>query len=127
MINKINPLYILAFFITLCLISYVELSNKKDEISKKNIEFTQFKNEVKSLQTLKTRWGETNSENIINSIRSMSKEIEYKNFRSKVVLTLNSSNTKLQERFVNKILNSNLKIKRFDLKEQIVVFEIGKK
>lgn len=125
MINKINPLYILAFCLTLFIISFFELSTTKDELNKKYSNFNEFKKEIKEFNTLNATWNKKDLQKKINSITSLSNQIEYKNYKSKIVFTLSSSDNSLKQRFINKVLNNNLKIEKFDIKKDIIVFEIG--
>lgn len=127
MINKINPFYILAFFATLFIISSFELSNEKDNLKKEKEKYTQFENSIDELDRLKNTWETKTIQKKINTILSLSKEIEYKSYKSKIVLTLSTKNSELKQRFINKVLNNNLKIEKFDIKEDLIVFEIGNK
>ncbi len=127
MINKINPLYILAFFTTIMLISFLNINSAKKELNDKIEEYNDFKKSAYEYGRLKKVWQNRNSiDKKINKIVSKYKDIEYKNYSSKYVLTLKSNDTNTMQSFLSTILNDGFRVLRFDIKKEIIVLELAK-
>ena len=89
--NKINPLYVLALFITLLLISFVQLNNTKKELVKNTNEFNHFKEDVLKYKSLKKVWKNKDVQKLVSSISKLDSSIETKEYKRKIILSLNSS------------------------------------
>lgn len=127
MINKINPVYILAFFTTIMLISFLNLNSAKQELNKQIDGYDNFKKSAYEYSRLKKIWQNGSvSEKKINKIVSKYKDIEYKNYSSKYVLSLKSNDTNTMQSFLNTVLNDGFKVLKFDIKKDIIVLELAK-
>jgi hypothetical protein len=125
--NKINPLYILLFSIVLFIFSIINLNTANDGLSKikeQSKEYLQIANKYNALQNA---WGQNKPKKKIEKILQLS------NIQNANIITNNKSikiiikDTKLNliDKFMNKILNETIKVKKFTLTNNSLDLEVG--
>lgn len=130
--NKLNPIYIIALFITILFVSFFLLENKKDEYTLKLKQLNTIEQTAKEYKELKSHWS---NESFINS--TLDQILKNRMFRNQKVLRaktqevikikIQSSDSKILDSFLNKVLNKKLIIKKLELNKSYINLEIGLK
>lgn len=128
--NKVNPLYIIALFVTIVFISFFLLQNQKDEYSSKLEELNIIEYKVKQYKEYKSNW---DNESFVN--KTLDQILKNRMFKNQKVLKattdgaikikMESSDPKILNSFLNKVLNKKLIIKKLELNKTYVNLEIG--
>lgn len=130
--KRLNPLYIIALFVTIVFVSFYLLANEKKEYSSKVTEFNKIQIKAKEFKDYKSNW---NNEKFVNKtldqiLRSRTfsnqKVLRVKN-RDRIKVKLQSSNPKILNSFLNKVLNKKLIIKKLEIDKNYINLEIGLK
>lgn len=130
--NRLNPLYIIMFFLTLVFISFFSLSNEKKNYFEKTKELKDLELKAKEYSTLSTQWknekfvNKTLDEILKNSIFKNEKIVKIENKES-IKIRIETNNNELLENFLNKVLNKQLIIKKLELNKNFINLEIGLK
>ncbi len=130
--NKLNPLYIVALFFTVLLISFFYLDMKRSDYTLKVKKLELLKNSSKQYVEYKSNWDNRKFvENTINKI------LKSRSFRNQKVLKastarvlkvkIESKDKKVLNEFLNKVLNKKLLIKKLRLEKDFISLEIGLK
>lgn len=130
--NKLNPIYIIALFATILFVSFFLLGNEKEIYSKKLNEVNEIEIKSKQFKEYKSNW---NNERFVNkTLDKILKSRIYSNqkvFRVKtknvIKVKMQSSDPKILNSFLNKILNKKLIIKKLELDKSFINLEIGLK
>ncbi|WP_321468216.1 hypothetical protein [Halarcobacter sp.] len=128
--NKINPIYILAFVVVVFLISTSILNNKENEFKNLNKYVIDLNTKGKIFSEYKNNW--FNKTAIINKVDRIIKNTAYKNEKILKTQTNNlirikfeSNNTKLLNSFLNRVLNEKFLIKKINIEKTSIYLEIG--
>ncbi|WP_321314842.1 hypothetical protein [Halarcobacter sp.] len=128
--NKINPIYILAFVVVVFLISISILNNKENEFKNLNKYVIDLNTKGKIFSEYKNNW--FNKTAIINKVDRIIKNTAYKNEKilktqtnSLVRIKFESNNTKLLNSFLNRVLNEKFLLKKIDIEKTSIYLEIG--
>jgi len=126
MINiRINPFYILLLFITLSGVSFFKLNFIQQSYEDELTTFNEFQHNSEAYKNLKNKIASITDVNRI-LIRFKKENIEQKETKSTILLTMKNNNIKKLNQFLNKILNSNFKIKKLMIQKDIIEVEIIK-
>lgn len=130
--NRINPIYILLLCLTISLVSFSLLFDIKKELLSNTEKLSNFKNTASTFVSLKKDWN--NKQEIQKQISNLSNEITSKkaklliSFEKRVAtIKLETSEKKVLNRFVNKLLNKKLKINKLDIRSNYVFVEVSLK
>ncbi|XOB63361.1 hypothetical protein ACMC56_06020 [Campylobacterota bacterium DY0563] len=128
--NKINPIYILAFVVVVFFISISTLNNKENEFKNLKKEITDLDTKGKIFSEYKNNWFNKNT--VINKIDKIVKNAAYKNekilktqTKNVVRIKFESNNTKLLNSFLNRVLNEKFLLKKIDIEKTSIYLEIG--
>jgi len=130
--NKLNPLYILLFFITLLILSYIQLNIVKKDYEKISSKYENFKIDANNFKEYKKTWFNQNRvtkklDNIVKST-SFRKEKILKAENSNIIkVKIESSSPIVLSKFLNRVLNEKFIIKKLDIKKRSILIEIGVK
>ncbi len=119
-LNNINPLYTVGvLLLVLLLVSYKSVKNS-EKLSSSNTALTVFEENVKEIDDLKKKWGDKNrakemAESILASPALKNTEIENKTHAKGAEFEMKNTNFASIELVLNKILNSPLQLKAFEL------------
>ncbi len=118
--SKLNPLYMLLFFVGVALLMIYKVGSTQNEIirlSQVNVENETFGKEI---ALLKGRWKNTNS-----SVRKIEAIMSHKTFKSHIVkkektrniyvIALENLDGKTLDSFTNKLLNESISVKKLSL------------
>lgn len=130
--RRLNPLYLIVLCLTITFISFYVLNNKKVELEDKKSEYLSFSQKSQDYKTLKSQWSNKNFANetidrIVKNRAFANEKILVANTGKVIKVRIESKNTKLLDNFLNKILNKPLVIKKLDIKNESITFEIGVK
>ncbi|WP_320033508.1 hypothetical protein [Halarcobacter sp.] len=128
--NKINPIYILAFVVVVFFISISTLNNKENEFKNLKKDITDLDTKGKIFSEYKNNWFNKNT--VINKIDKIVKNAAYKNekilktqTKNVVRIKFESNNTKLLNSFLNRVLNEKFLLKKIDIEKTSIYLEIG--
>lgn len=130
--KRLNPLYIILLFLTFVFISFFQLNSTKNEYKNAYSDYEDLRSISKDFNELKTQW---NNEKYVNeTLDVILKNKMFSNqkiLRAKVnnviKLKIESSDPKILDNFLNKILNKPLQINKLELDKSFVNLEIGVK
>lgn len=130
--KRLNPLYIVLLFITILFISYWQLNNVKEEFASKNSEFENIQIKAKEYTSLKSQW--SNKEYAIKTINQIIKNKLYSTEKvliaevgNSIKVKVQSTNSKVLEDFLNKVLNKPLNIKNLNMTKDFISLEVSVK
>ncbi len=128
--NKLNPLYILVLVFTILIISFVKLNDVKKDYALESSLVNSFDEKAIVFNDYKKTW--FNEKVTIGKLESILKSSIFKN--EKILKTQNknlikvkieSSNPKILDKFLNRILNEKFLIKKLDINKRSIFIEIG--
>lgn len=127
--NKLNPLYILILIITIFIISFVKLNDIKKDYDVLNREATTFKQKAKSFKEYKQTWFNKKRvtkkiDNIIKSSTFKKEKILKTQTSNMIRVKIESLNPRILNKFLNRVLNEKLIIRKLDIKKTSILFEI---
>jgi len=130
--NRLNPLYIIALFATVLFLSFYLLKNEVSTYNDKNTQFNKIQVKAKEFKEYKAYWNNEQYVNkVINQIlrNSLFKNAKVLKAKTNKVLKIKvqSSDSRLLNNFLNKVLNKKLIIKKLQLEKEFVNLEIGLK
>lgn len=128
--NRINPLYILAFVFVLAIYSFLVVKNKEKEFqthTKNYNDMLIIAKEYKSLKTNKSSKNKTIAKiNSIKSDRSFKKaKIIAQQNKKGITLNIETTDYKVLNRFLNRVLNEKLSVKKFEISTHKIKMEVG--
>lgn len=128
--NRLNPLYIIGLFLTILFISFYLLSTSKDEFLNKNIEYLNMDKNAKDYKSFQSTWN--NKVYVNNTLNQILKNKIYTNLKilrvetkNSIKLKVTSSDEKILNDFINKILNKQVIIKKLDIEKTYINLELG--
>lgn len=130
--NKLNPIYILVFIMTLFIVSTSMLSTQKKEYVELSKDFINIKSKSKNYKEYKDTW--FNTKRVLKSLdtilrtSSFKKEKILKTQNSNVVkVKIESSNPRTLDKFLKRVLNEKFRIRKLSIQKQSISIEIGLK
>lgn len=130
--NRLNPLYIIALALTITFVSFFLLNKEISGYITQSNELKIISNKAKEYKQLKSSW---DNKSFVN--KTLNQILRISTFKNQKVLRVNgknsikikmiSSNPKILNSFINKILNKKLIIKKLELNKSYVDLEIGLK
>lgn len=130
--NKLNPIYILALLFVCFIISYSLVSSKKKEYFTSSLNYMNVSVKVKDFKEYKSTW--FNSKQVSKRIDSILKSSTFR--KEKILKTqvkdiikikIESKKQKVLDKFLNRILNEKVIIKRIDIQKKYINLEIRTK
>lgn len=130
--NKLNPIYILVFIITLFIVSTSMLSTQKKEYVELSKDFINISIKSKNYKEYKDTWFNTKrvlkSLDVILRTSSFKKEKILKTQNSNIIkVKIESSNPRTLDKFLKRVLNEKFRIRKLSIKKQSISIEIGLK
>jgi len=128
--NKLNPLYILGLIITIFIVSFSLLSNEKEAYKNSIKSYENIKTKSKDFKEYKQTWFDKNKvkrkvDNIVKN-STFRKEKILKIEKSNIIrLKIESGNPRVLNKFLNRILNEKLILKKLDVQKRSISMEIG--
>lgn len=129
MINKINPIYLLASLFIIFIISFTMKNSYFNALENNKQEFKDFKTDAKKYLDIKNNWS-----NLKKSGMSISNIISDKSFKnSKIIQNSNATSIQIQiedkdlnvlSKFLTKVLNEKLLIKNLLIQKDKISFEV---
>lgn len=116
--NKINPLYMLAFFIFIALLSFVMSYNQKIEIAQMAQKNALLEQEGEKISALKSQWSDAkkSKKRIDKVLRRYSDYIGEKGIKKGIYfMELNNLDKRHLDGFVNTMLNESVTLKRLSI------------
>lgn len=130
--KRLNPLYIILLFVTIVFISFFMLNEEEKNFNEKIKNLNSFESKTKDFKELKTSW--SNKEFVNSNLDQILKNRMFSNQKVLRVATkdivkvkIESSDPKVLDNFLNKILNKQFIIKRLELQKSYISLEIGVK
>ncbi len=128
--NRLNPLYIILFFITIVFLSFYSILNEKNTYYKKIEETKELESKALEFKNLLNSWtSERYVNNILDEIlksQSFTKEqISRSSTKEFIKIKIDSANPEFLDIFLNKGLNKQLIIKKMHLDKNSINLEIG--
>lgn len=130
--KRLNPLYIILLFVTIVFISFFMLNEEEKNFNQKIKDLNSFESKTKDFKELKTSW--SNKEFVNSNLDQILKNRMFSNQKVLRVATkdivkvkIESSDPKVLDNFLNKILNKQFIIKRLELQKSYISLEIGVK
>lgn len=128
--NRINPLYILALLFVLLFYSFSLVNTKEKEFLGKNTEYNNLVVKAKEYKSLKTN--NINKNRVISIINSITTDSRFKKAKirsnkskNSINLNIQTSDFKILNKFINRILNEKLSILKLEIKADKINLEIG--
>jgi hypothetical protein len=116
--NKIDPVLILLFFVVTFVSAIFVFDQSKTELQQSTIQYNEFLSNSSKYISLKQSWGK--DKNRLKQINKMLKysginNVDRKILKNQVILQINNIDIKKIDKFINKILNANIKIEKMSL------------
>lgn len=128
--NRLNPLYLIALCFSILLVSFFSLSSQKENYSDKLAQIADLEVKASKYKEYKSNW---NNKQFVN--KTLDLILRNKSFsnqkvlrvesKDKIKLKLISSDPKILNSFLNRILNKKLIIKKLELEKTYIALEIG--
>lgn len=127
--NKINPLYILALTVVVLLISFQLLIVDQINLQKSQEKLRDLNSSIQEYNSLKS--SVSTKKQVIKEIETLLKKqdfieanIETKIFDNKAFLKLVTNKKNLMQKFINRLLNKNMKINRMEATKEYIIVEV---
>jgi hypothetical protein len=117
--NKINPLYIIGFFIVLSLFVYYKTSQKKYELTQLQENYKTTKELALKLHALKKAYSPQNKKILSRILKSsilQSTNLKVKDSKTKTKITAKMINKSALNYLMNRIFNSTFNITKIDIR-----------
>jgi hypothetical protein len=117
--NKINPLYIIGFFIVLSLFVYYKTSQKKSELTQLQENYKTTKELALKLHALKKAYSSQNKKILSRILKSsilQSTNLKVKDSKTKTKITAKMINKSALNYLINRIFNSTFNITKIDIR-----------
>lgn len=130
--NRLNPLYVIALSFTIVFVSFFLLNTESKNYDLKTKEFNTIAVKAKEYKQFKASWNNKSFVNktlnqILRSSTFKNQKILRVNGKNSIKLKMISSNQKILNSFLNKLLNKKLIIKKLELDKSYIDLEIGLK
>ena len=128
--NRLNPLYIIFIFLTIFIVSFYMLDAEKKNFDNKNIEYLNTSKNAKDYKSFKETWDNKVYVNkILNQILSnkiyKTSKILKTELQNSIKIKISSSEEKVLNDFLNKILNKQVIIKKLEMTKVSISLELG--
>lgn len=128
--NKINPLYIVAIFLVILLISFVKVSELSNKLKTAQSDFQTFKESALKYNTLNSMSSTKDINTFIKKVSSdklySKANLKIDNKNKSVEFNFIGKNYKTYQKFINEILNKNFKILSLEINESNTKIELSK-
>lgn len=127
--KRLNPLYILALIVTILIISFVSLDNKRSQHNSLSKNTNSLEQKAKSFKDTKDSWFnakrvEKQIDRIINSsIFKKAKILKAQNGKL-IKVKIETLNQKILDKFLNRVLNEKIILKKLEIKKTSIYFEV---
>lgn len=130
--KRLNPIYIIALIAVLFIISFSVLNGKKSEYEELNNQFLSLNTKAKNFKEYKKSWFD--EKYIIKKINLIVKSSSFR--KEKILKTQNKNSIRVKiesenpivlNKFLNRVLNEKLRLKKLDIQKRSISFEIGLK
>ena len=126
--KNINPLFLTIFCAFILIISIVSLNNAEDNLKIQKQEFKEFQKLAVKYNTLEKYWGD--KKQIVKNIQKILKASGIRNTNiiqrnKKITVQMVSLNIKQVQKFINKLLNERIYIKKLDITKNKIIVEVG--
>lgn len=130
--NRLNPLYVIALSFTIVFVSFFLLNTESKNYDLKIKEFNTISVKAKEYKQFKASWNNKSFVNktlnqILRSSTFKNQKVLRVNGKNSIKLKMISSNQKILNSFLNKLLNKKLIIKKLELDKSYIDLEIGLK
>ncbi|WP_108064278.1 hypothetical protein [Poseidonibacter lekithochrous] len=130
--NRLNPLYVIALSFTIVFVSFFLLNTESKNYDLKTKEFNIIAVKAKEYKQFKASWNNKSFVNktlnqILRSSTFKNQKVLRVNGKNSIKLKMISSNQKILNSFLNKLLNKKLIIKKLELNKSYIDLEIGLK
>ena len=126
--NKINPVTILGISFIVLLSSLLLLKQSEEELIQKNKELAIFNIVSNKYVTLKSSWDQKEKsikliDKVLSNlaIKNISKQVQ----KRKMIIKIKNEQIRKIDKFINKILNSNLNILKLNITDNSIDLVIG--
>jgi hypothetical protein len=130
--NKLNPIYILALLFICFIISYILVSSKKKEYVSSSLNYTNISVKVQDFKDYKSTWFNTKQVSkridfILKSSTFRKEKILKTQVKNIIKIKIESKKQRVLDKFLNRILNEKVIIKRIDIQKKYINLEIRTK
>ncbi|PLY08329.1 MAG: hypothetical protein C0625_01720 [Arcobacter sp.] len=128
--NKLNPAYLLGLIVIIFIISSVSVSNQKEKYKNSIQAYESMKIKSKNFKEYKQTWfNKSEVRKKIDSIvrnSTFRKEKILKVEQSNIIkLKIESRNPRVLNKFLNRVLNEKIILKKLDVQKRSISMEIG--
>ncbi len=129
LMNKINPIYILLFFVVVLIISFTQLKEKREKLVTEQTNFLEFSKKALEYKSLVKK---STKENIVAFLEKVRNNPRYKKANIKVsnkedsyIVSLRGNNLSTHQKLLNDILNNNFNIKQLNITKTNLEIELS--
>ena len=128
--NRVNPLYLIALSFSILLVSFFLLINAKENYSNKITQINDIEVKASKYKEYKANWDNQKFVNktldlILRNKSFSNQKVLRVQSKDRIKVKLISSDPKILNNFLNKILNKKLIIKKLELEKTYIALEIG--
>jgi len=128
--KRINPLYLIALSLTILFISFYVLNNEKIILIEKKDELNLIIKKAKDYKLYKESWNNEifvskTLDNILKNRKFLNQKVLRAKTKNSVKVKILSSDQKILNAFLNKLLNKKLIIKKLEIEKSFINVEIG--
>jgi len=128
--KRINPLYLIALSLTILFISFYVLNNEKIILIEKKNELNLIIKKAKDYKLYKESWNNEifvskTLDNILKNRKFLNQKVLRAKTKNSVKVKILSSDQKILNAFLNKLLNKKLIIKKLEIEKSFINVEIG--
>ena len=128
--KRLNPLYIISLFATIFIISIFTLNKEKENFKEQSEQLNVYTIKAKEYKNLKESWTNkdfvnSNLDQILKNKVFVNEKITKTSTKELVKIKIESSDYKILDNFLNKILNKQFVIKKLEIEKSFINLEIG--
>jgi hypothetical protein len=126
--NKINPLYIFIFSVVLFLLSTISIISSSSSLQFKKEDINKYIIVANRYNNLQKSWGKNSgAKNTINKILKSSniQNASINKTSNTIKIYIKNTSIDILDKFINKVLNEHLIIKKFTLTKNELQIEVG--
>ena len=128
--KRLNPLYIISLFATIFIISIFTLNKEKENFKEQSEQLNVYTIKAKEYKNLKESWTNkdfvnSNLAQILKNKVFVNEKITKTSTKELVKIKIESSDYKILDNFLNKILNKQFVIKKLEIEKSFINLEIG--
>ena len=128
--KRLNPLYIIGLAVTILFLSFYLLNKEKSNFNERSEALLKIKSQSQDYKAYKKNWNNKKFvvktlDNILNSSDFRNQKVLRVQTKHSVKIKIESSEQRVLNSFLNKILNKNLVIKKMVLEKNFINIELG--